>query len=85
MFNWNTNARETVKPAFKETTSGYSFEVKIPLQSLRVSTLQTNVSYGFELAIGNGKEGGRYSQVFWNSTEEGFHQKPYLWGSLIFE
>lgn len=86
VFNWATG--KTIDNALvKKGTSpgGYSCEIAIPWTTLSIKPLAKDLPYDFEAALDMSNASGvRGVQQRWNSSDqEGFHQNPSLWGTII--
>ena len=71
--------------ATSKTSTGYSFELEIPLAEFGVENLFLEQVYAFEIAIDEGNNQGRKSQVRWNAVNNpDFYTNPSVWGEIVF-
>jgi hypothetical protein len=75
------------KFAIIPTETGYNVEIGIALKDLMKKDFSPGMKLGFEIAVDQGDESNkRTDQMRWNSSgNEGFHQNPSLWGTVLFE
>lgn len=86
VWNWQNHSQVNgAEVKASQTTTGVFVEAAIPLKELGDITFSNNVLYGLELAVNEGDEKQRITQVRWNSpSNEGFHKNPGMWGEMIF-
>ena len=85
MWDYRNNKELPAEIKMSKSSNGYTFEVKIDLKYLELSSIEYNTPYKLELAVNKGTITTRQEQFRWNSSfREGFHLNPSLWGELIF-
>jgi len=84
VWNWKTNQiLEGAEISIKQNETGYVVELAVQTNHFRNFMPTEGMELDLEIAIDEGTTDGRNTQIKWNSKDQdGFHQKPALWGML---